>query len=164
MRFGELLAGPGGGALAVDAYAVQHPGVEERRAVQSVAVHLLDLCSILERGGDPGEAPDLIRGAIARSPGWTWLPVSQPIGTITVSDVLAGRRDVAQWADDVWDAFAPHHDQVRAWLDLISRPAPDRERAARAASPGRDPRPARASQAPRRGGRHPGRPPGTRGS
>jgi hypothetical protein len=29
--------------LAVDAYAVQHPGTADRRAVQSVAVHLISL-------------------------------------------------------------------------------------------------------------------------
>jgi hypothetical protein len=41
--------------LAVDAYAVQHPGTTERRAVQSVAVHLISLYFVLERAS-PTEA------------------------------------------------------------------------------------------------------------
>ncbi len=36
--------------LAVDAYAVQHPGLPERRASQSVWVHLVSLCLIVEHG------------------------------------------------------------------------------------------------------------------
>ena len=36
--------------LVVDAYGAQHPGVRQIRAVQSVAVHLMGLCTILERG------------------------------------------------------------------------------------------------------------------
>ena len=33
--------------LSVDTYAVQHPGVPERRSIQSVAVHLMCLCLVL---------------------------------------------------------------------------------------------------------------------
>ena len=36
--------------LVVDAYGAQHPGVRQIRSVQSVAVHLMGLCTILERG------------------------------------------------------------------------------------------------------------------
>ena len=36
--------------LVVDAYGAQHPGVAQIRSVQSVAVHLMGLCTILERG------------------------------------------------------------------------------------------------------------------
>ena len=41
--------------LAVDVYAVQHPGLAERRAIQSVWVHLVSLCLILERGRSPAD-------------------------------------------------------------------------------------------------------------
>ncbi|MBI5565051.1 MAG: hypothetical protein HY870_09155, partial [Chloroflexi bacterium] len=37
-------------ALLVDAYTTQHPGVSSNQAIQSVAVHLLTLYGILERG------------------------------------------------------------------------------------------------------------------
>src|SRR5512139_2854537 len=50
--------------LTVDAYAVQHPGTTDRRAVQSVAVHLISLCFVLERGSTPAEATDKMRHAL----------------------------------------------------------------------------------------------------
>jgi len=51
--------------LAVDAYAVQHPGTTDRRAVQSVAVHLISLHFVLERGLTPTAATDKIRSPVS---------------------------------------------------------------------------------------------------
>ena len=42
--------------LMVDAYASQHPGVPSAQAIQSVAVHLLTLQGVLERGVSPEQA------------------------------------------------------------------------------------------------------------
>ena len=42
--------------LVVDAYGAQHPGATPDTGVQSVAVHLMGLCTILERGAH-GRAP-----------------------------------------------------------------------------------------------------------
>ena len=126
-RFGELLAAglaaPGSGQLVTDTYAVQHPGVPERRAVQSVAVHLVSLCASLERGWPPERAPHLLRRALARPAGWRWLNPALPLGRITVSDVAEspspderGRRARA-WAQDLWSAYSMHHSEIRQWLD-----------------------------------------------
>jgi hypothetical protein len=46
--YGELRYPPSH-RLTVDVYAVQHPGGDERRAIQSVALHLMALCLVLER-------------------------------------------------------------------------------------------------------------------
>lgn len=127
-RYGELLAqaaadpARGGGQLAVDAYAVQHPGRPERRAIRSVAGHLMSLCLVLERGLDPDEAPRLLDLVLRRAPDLRWLEPPVPNGTLTVVDVLAaapGDRAgcVELWARDVWRAWAAHAPQVRAWLD-----------------------------------------------
>jgi len=43
--------------LIVDAYAVQHPGGGDRRAVQSVGIHLMTLAMFIEDGVDQGSAP-----------------------------------------------------------------------------------------------------------
>jgi hypothetical protein len=43
--------------LTVDTYAVQHPGVPERRTSQSLALHLITLCLVIERGADPRDGP-----------------------------------------------------------------------------------------------------------
>lgn len=42
--------------LVVDAYAAQHPGESSPQATQSVAIHLVTLFAILDRGHDPAEA------------------------------------------------------------------------------------------------------------
>jgi len=48
---------------------------------------------------------------------WWWLTHQVPIGTITIADVWAGEATPATGASDVWDAWSPHHETVRAWLD-----------------------------------------------
>ena len=107
--------------LAVDAYAVQHPGVPGRRSSQSVAIHLLILCLVLERGLDPARATRARRHYTHRAFPWLEPPASQ--GEVTVLDVLAARdpaehaAGVERWARSVWDAWSAHHDTVRRWLD-----------------------------------------------
>jgi len=43
--------------LTVDTYAVQHPGVAERRSIQSVALHLITLSLMVERGAIAAWSP-----------------------------------------------------------------------------------------------------------
>jgi uncharacterized protein DUF5946 len=108
--------------MTVDAYAVQHPGGAERRAVQSVALHLMTLCLWLERDGDPRDGPRLHRRMVRR-PIWHWLDPPDLDGRMTVRDALGARdladpaRGVGAWAGDVWAAWSPHHDTVRRWLE-----------------------------------------------
>jgi hypothetical protein len=42
-------------SLTVDAYTVQHPGVPDRRSIQSVAVHSMSLCLVIERWIAPAD-------------------------------------------------------------------------------------------------------------
>jgi hypothetical protein len=124
--YGQLLAREFGSLryppwhrLTVDAYAVQHPGVLERRSIQSVGVHLISLCLVLERGTDGEAAMALLARTRARRPDLQWLDPPVPNGTVTVVDVLEAadaEAAVRRWADDVWSAWSPHHAVVRAWL------------------------------------------------
>ena len=59
--------------LAVDAYAVQHPGVPERRSSQSVWVHLVSLCLIVEHGGSPAMGISAKQRLLAHQRRWDWL-------------------------------------------------------------------------------------------
>jgi hypothetical protein len=108
--------------LTVDTYAVQHPGVPERRAIQSVGLHLVTLCLVLEDGADPREGPN-VHARLARRAPFDWLEPPSPNGRITVADVLEASTPseheqlVEAWARDVWAAWAPHHATVRGWLD-----------------------------------------------
>ena len=76
--------------VQVDAYAVQHPGEPGRRAAQSVGIHLMTLCHVLGRGGDPHEGPRLHRLMVAR-PVFAWLEPPQQGRSVTVADVLTTR-------------------------------------------------------------------------
>jgi Family of unknown function (DUF5946) len=108
--------------VTVDTYAVQHPGVPERRSIQSVGLHLMTLCLMLEDGVDPREGPQLHKRMVTR-PTFHWLTPPEPNGDITVETVLAAQSTsqheelVETWARDVWNAWSPHHGTVRTWLD-----------------------------------------------
>lgn len=125
--FGELLAREFGDIAygrvhrhTVDVYAVQHPGTDERRQRQSVAVHLVALCHWLELEV-PVERLNAItqRLASADRP-WPWLepPVGYPM---TVADVLEARSGVEhgalvrRWGVATWNAWSEHHELVRGW-------------------------------------------------
>lgn len=109
----------------VDAYAAQHPGVESRRATQSVAVHLMALCLAFERQGTREQRLWLLGQAAAQPPGTLrWLERPGDLGAVTVLDVLERDPDdhleaVTSWARSVYDAWEPHHRTVRAWLDEV---------------------------------------------
>jgi len=127
-RFGEVLAREFGDPayfaphqITVDAYAVSHPGVPERRAIQSVGLHLMTLCMVLERGADPRDGPKLHKRMVDRS-AFTWLDPPTMDGRMTVAELLPAdspaqhERLVRAWAADVWDAWTPHHDTVQTWV------------------------------------------------
>jgi hypothetical protein len=111
--------------LALDTYAVQHPGRPHMRSVQSVAVHAMGLCVLLERGGEERRVkPVLGRRPTRRAPALHWLEPPRPNGTLTVRNTLSadGAENYAMaieaWAADVWAAWEPHHNTIRRWLDV----------------------------------------------
>ncbi len=107
--------------VTVDAYAVQHPGVAERRSIQSVAVHLITLCLVLEDGADPQAGPRLHK-RLAGKPSFKWLEPPRPNGTLTIADVAqAGSPKkhiemVEAWSRNVWEAWRSYHSTIRAWI------------------------------------------------
>jgi hypothetical protein len=114
------------GQLLTDAYAVQHPGVPERRAIQSVCLHLILLCATLERNWPAQRAVQLRRQALARPPvPWRWLDPQLPIGSLTIAyvsgatDAVQRGRRLREWAEDVWRAYEPHQPDVRRWVDAL---------------------------------------------
>jgi CTP:molybdopterin cytidylyltransferase MocA len=126
--FGELLAREFGdiayGRLhrhSVDVYTVQHPGEDDRRQRQSVAIHLIGLCHWLEHGLDAQRVIAATQAMLQGGrPDWPWL--TPPIEyELTVGDVLVAgtgaehERLVRRWAELTWEAWHPHHDVVRRW-------------------------------------------------
>ena len=111
----------------VDAYAAQHPGLPDPRAIQSVNVHLVALFLTLDRKAHP----DFVRrvlSRLARDKGTLkWLSPPAHLGEITVADVIgatdadAHHHLVMQWGGAVWRAWSPHHAGIIALAERVSR-------------------------------------------
>jgi hypothetical protein len=111
------------GRLVGDTYRVQHPGTPQVRAVQSVAVHLMGLCMVLERGAEPQVVHTRDRKPLRKTLDLHWLDPPRPNGSLTVRGPLGASgpdqhaASVEAWARNVWAAWEPHHETVRRWLD-----------------------------------------------
>jgi hypothetical protein len=116
--------------LMVDAYAVQHPGKPERRAIQSVAVHLVGLCAQLERGISSEAARRLLVDALRHRGDFVWLEPPIPPAALTIlhlreaSDLEGFLSRAHDWAASVWQSRSPHHPAVRRWTDLAMARSP----------------------------------------
>ncbi len=108
--------------LTVDSYAVQHPGQPSAQSIQSVAVHLIRLCLLLERGLDMPHANAVMLAAVKSKGSYTWLVPPPSLGSITVADVHRAKdaeehkRLVRGWAASAWSAWSPHHATIQNWL------------------------------------------------
>lgn len=107
--------------LIVDAYAAQHPTGTEHRQVQALALSLMTLCLFIEHDTDPREGPQLHQRMVANRPDFHWLDPPPALHRMTVADVLAARdaadhqRLAREWAQEMWQAWTPHHPTIRAW-------------------------------------------------
>lgn len=104
----------------VDVYAVQHPGTDDRRQRQSVALHLVGICHWLEHDLGVDRLNAITRRLASEDRPWPWLdpPSTYPM---TVVDLVPARdsdehvRLVRQWAESVWEAWRDHHETIRRW-------------------------------------------------
>ncbi len=116
-------------ALLVDVYASQHPGVPSNQTINSVAIHLMVLYGVLERGYKPEQALWLRTrpgraSSIAKHDRFHWLPPPSFATSLTIADVIAGAtpsersRLLEVWVKSVWQAWKELHEtQVAAWFE-----------------------------------------------
>ena len=105
----------------VDAYTAQHPGDQsDRRAAQSVNIHLTALYLLLEEGRDESYARHAL-GVLANRFKGQFEPLDPPAAyDRTVKDVLAAKNAeehcglVLAWAESVWRAWEANHEVARA--------------------------------------------------
>lgn len=110
--------------LTVDAYTVQHPPARSPEAARQMALRLIGLCAVLERGTTQGEVSRTLEWLSQQGPEYEWLPPPPPKrrGDVTAADVVKARSAeshldmVEVWARSAWKAWARHHDRVRSWL------------------------------------------------
>lgn len=104
----------------VDVYRVQHPGEDDRRQRQSVALHLIGLCQWLEHGLESDRLNAVAQRLAEADRPWPWLDPPSEFD-MTVQDVLVARDSaehvdlVRRWAATTWDAWADHHEVIRRW-------------------------------------------------
>jgi Family of unknown function (DUF5946) len=107
--------------VTVDAYAAQHPGTPSPRSSCSVALHLIGLHLVLERGERPERATRAMRRAAARRSEFARLRPPASLGALTILDVRGARGSADRasrmwrWVRSVWSAWSPHHATVRGW-------------------------------------------------
>ena len=118
---GEPLLAPSAlNGLLTDAYMVQHPGVPSPQAIQSVAVHLLALYGVLERGMAPSQALWIRLQAVNERHGpkhgrFSWLTPPSFAGSLTVLDIVnqptPGERTAVlqQYVTSIWSLWAADH-------------------------------------------------------
>jgi CTP:molybdopterin cytidylyltransferase MocA len=132
--FGEVLAREFGDITfgrvhrqTVDVYSVQHPGTDDRRQRQSVALHLIGLCHWLEHDVAFDRLNAITQRLASAERRWPWLtpPEAYPMsvgGLLEARDGAEHVRLVRQWADTTWEAWAAHHWTVREWARDALRP------------------------------------------
>jgi Family of unknown function (DUF5946) len=121
--------------MCVDTYAVQHPGTPNPQAIQSVAVHLLNLHGYLVRKR-PVDIPQRTVSEKAFHAVATpaeraayWLEPPSFAGALTVFDMPIDGTDAAvsvaarAWAESVWAAWSAHHERVAEWYTRFATPS-----------------------------------------
>ena len=129
--FGELQADetarfgyPPMHGLAVDAYATSHGGDGvDRRDRQSVCIHLMALCAVIERDETAAGRIALLQRLTARKLQWPALERRDGVPALDHTHV-AGAADledhgerVRAWAGAVWSFWANEHARISELLD-----------------------------------------------
>jgi hypothetical protein len=123
------------GALLVDAYAAQHPGVASDQSIQSVAVHLIALYGVLLLGRPPDEAVALRTRPLREQTGskrgrFQWLTPPDLSTTVSVAAIAAAPTPAERavllesCVRSVWAAWAPGYEATIAqWYERYVLPA-----------------------------------------
>jgi len=107
--------------FSVDGYAVQHPGNPGPQASQSVCGHLMNLCRVLERHGNPADGPVFLASITHRAYPWLAPPPPQyPITVVELVGVVDRERFKVierEYAEGVWQVWRDHHAMIRRLVD-----------------------------------------------
>ncbi len=109
--------------FVVDAYMAQHPGDgQDRRDRQSVFVHLIALCALLERSVPPDRVTRFLGRVVCSRNDFPVLARPADPGAVTVLHMI-GAADLddygaraREWARAVWESWAHEQELIRAAL------------------------------------------------
>lgn len=112
--------------LVVDAYMAQHPGDgSDRRDRQSVFVHLVGLCAVLEGGLAHSHATQVLRRVVQRQDDFPTVKRTRRPGQLSVLHMLGAadaadyERRAGEWATAVWDSWSTQHELIGATLHAV---------------------------------------------
>jgi len=102
-------------ALTVDAYALQHPGIENAKAISSIYVHLTSLYAYFALGVAVELLPKVKQTATVYSKKSRWLEPPANTYTTTVFNVLEAKNAqehqllVEKWTKETYNQWSSHH-------------------------------------------------------
>ena len=133
-KFGEILAREYENpeymlvhSLTVDAYALQHPGIENSKTISSAYVHLVSLYSYFELGIPIIELPNVKKALSPFKGRLTWLEPPLVLNQVTVADVLNAdsvsqhHDSILKWSRYVYDSWEIHHSKIASLLSNDTR-------------------------------------------
>ena len=108
--------------LTVDAYSLQHLGVESAKTIQSMNLHLMALCAAFDFDIDYDFIPRVMNHRLREYKEknvFQWLTPPSSLGKMTVLDVVGAKNStehselVLVWAKDVWHTWERHHEEIK---------------------------------------------------
>jgi hypothetical protein len=114
--------------FTVDTYAAQHPGSNDRKAVQSVNVHLLRLYCILEKGWKPESVTRIMKKLLLEKADFNYLEPPSFEGALNVSYLAEAAGDddyikrAKEWAGNIWSLWKEKHiDEINILLKGLEK-------------------------------------------
>jgi hypothetical protein len=109
--------------VVADAYMAQHPGDgSDRRDRQSVFVHLVGLCAVLEEQAEHPHATGLLARVFDQFDDFPALRRASGPGALTIlhmrdaPDLGSFEQRAQEWAAAVWDSWKEQHHLIRGVL------------------------------------------------
>jgi hypothetical protein len=109
----------------LNSYSVQHPGVANPQAIQSVVTHLIGLYAALALGYEPGRMIAVLRRAADGSRIFRRLEPPTDHYPVTIRDVHAAADPAAHhavaraMAETTWAAWGDYHGQIAGWAAAV---------------------------------------------
>jgi hypothetical protein len=94
-------------ALTVDAFALQHPGIENSQTISSVKVHLASLYNYFKLGVPLDKLSHVRKLIVKHKESFIWLKPPKDLTSITTSNILMAKSAIE------------HHELVTKWARYI---------------------------------------------
>ncbi len=127
--YGEILAKEYSGEeyfrvheLTVDAYALQHPGIQSLQTMSSVNVHLASLYRYFKQGVSENRLSLVKKAIVVKKNDFEWLEPPKDLKAVTSIDVLKAKSAAEHcelieiWAKYVFEQWKDHHVTVEKLL------------------------------------------------